>query len=48
MTAYQSYLDAHDGRFLAELLDFLRIPASLPYRSSRGTWPAPAIGWRSV
>ena len=27
MTAYQSYLAAHYGRFLAELLDFLRIPS---------------------
>ena len=46
MTAYQSYLDAHDGRFLAELLDFLRIPSisALPERAGdvarAGDWVA--------
>lgn len=32
MSAWESYLDAHQARFLAELLDFLRIPSisSLP------------------
>ena len=46
MTAYQSYLDAHQGRFLEELLDFLRIPSisALPERAQdvarAGDWVA--------
>ncbi len=46
MPAYQSYLDAHQERFLTELLDFLRIPSisALPERTEdvarAGQWVA--------
>ena len=46
MSTYQSYLDTHQERFLAELLDFLRIPSisALPERTAdvarAGQWVA--------
>ena len=46
MAAYQTYLDSHEQRFLAELLEFLRIPSisALPERAEdvarAGDWVA--------